>query len=157
VKLPNILQRGVVTATPNPPKSKNHLNPQTNITSLYVPSPCSMTYNALLSALNTEHKSYITKSIQICIYHKAFVWSVRWTGNCKKDKTGNVPITQHWDAFGQSLLPWKSNKYYIFWVRICSLRYPACNAHAPYYHLWPVRPYNIMNGTTFGGKKRCRT
>jgi len=27
----------------------------------------------------------------------------------------------------------KSNKYYIFWVCICSLRYPACKAHAPYY------------------------
>jgi hypothetical protein len=24
-------------------------------------------------------------------------------------------------------------KHYIFWVRVCSLSYPACNAHAPYY------------------------
>jgi len=29
--------------------------------------------------------------------------------------------------------------YYIFWLCIHSLRYPACNAHAPYCHLWPVR------------------
>ena len=39
---------------------------------------------------------------------------------------------------------------------ICSLRYPACNAHAPYCHLWPVRLYSIffflhflINGTIF--------
>jgi hypothetical protein len=29
-------------------------------------------------------------------------------------------------------------------VCICSLRYPACNAHAPYCHLWPARLYNIF-------------
>ena len=33
-----------------------------------------------------------------------------------------------------------------------SLRYPACNAHAPYCHLWPVRlssicPHYLNNGT----------
>jgi len=39
---------------------------------------------------------------------------------------------------------WKSNKYYIFWVCVCSLRYPACNEHAPHCHLWPVQLYNIF-------------
>ena len=39
----------------------------------------------------------------------------------------------------QPCLKWKSNKYYIFWVRIWSLKYPAWNAHAPYCRLWPVR------------------
>jgi len=29
-------------------------------------------------------------------------------------------------------------------VCVCSLRYPACNTHAPYSHLWPVRIYNIF-------------
>jgi hypothetical protein len=33
----------------------------------------------------------------------------------------------------------KSNKYYIYRVCVCSLRYPICNAHAPYCHLSPVR------------------
>ena len=37
----------------------------------------------------------------------------------------------YWGAFLQPLLQWKSNKYYIFWVCICSLSYPAYNAHAP--------------------------
>ena len=33
----------------------------------------------------------------------------------------------------ESLLPWKSNKYYItVYVRVCSLPYPACNSYAPY-------------------------
>ena len=31
------------------------------------------------------------------------------------------------------LLPWKSNKYHIFWVCVCSPIYPSCKAHAPYY------------------------
>jgi hypothetical protein len=46
--------------------------------------------------------------------------------------------------------------YYIFRVCVCSLRYPACNARAPYCRLWPVRLYNIfphylINGTILGG------
>jgi len=43
----------------------------------------------------------------------------------------------------QPLLQWKRN-YFIFWVCICSLRYPAHNAHAPYCHLWPASLYNIF-------------
>ena len=30
------------------------------------------------------------------------------------------------------MLQWKSNEYYIFYVSVCSFRYPACNALAPY-------------------------
>ena len=44
----------------------------------------------------------------------------------------------------QPLLHWKSKKYYICWVCVCSLRHPACNAHVPYCHLRPVRLYNIF-------------
>ena len=32
----------------------------------------------------------------------------------------------------------------LLWVCVCSLRYTACNAHAPYCHLWPVCLYNIF-------------
>jgi len=31
-----------------------------------------------------------------------------------------------------SLLPGHAS-YYIFWVCVCSLSYPGCKAHAPYY------------------------
>ena len=52
------------------------------------------------------------------------------------------------------MLQWKSSKYYIFWVCVWSLRYSACNPHAPY-HLWPVWcystfPHYLINGTIFG-------
>ena len=30
-------------------------------------------------------------------------------------------------------------------VCVCSLSYPACNAHAPYWHLWPATLYNIFS------------
>ena len=73
----------------------------------------------------------------------------------EEDKTGNVRIKWHREAFLQTLLKWKINKYYISWVCICSLSYLACTAHAPYCHLWPTRLYNTVthyptNGTTFG-------
>jgi hypothetical protein len=34
------------------------------------------------------------------------------------------------------------------YVCFCNLRYPACNAHAPYCHLWPARLYNIFHITS---------
>ena len=40
-------------------------------------------------------------------------------------KTDNVPLCV--------TMVTMENKYYIFWVSVCSLRYPACKAHAPYY------------------------
>jgi hypothetical protein len=56
----------------------------------------------------------------------------------------SLRITQHRGAFLQPLMPWKSNKCYTFRVCICSLRYTAWNAHAPY-HPWPARLYNIFS------------
>ena len=40
---------------------------------------------------------------------------------------------------------------------VCSLSYPACNAHAPYCHHWPVRlhsifPHYVTNSTIFEKK-----
>jgi hypothetical protein len=54
----------------------------------------------------------------------------------------------------QTLLQWNSNKYYIFWKCLCSLKYPACNAPAPYIFLWPawlydIFPHYLINCTTF--------
>jgi hypothetical protein len=45
---------------------------------------------------------------------------------------------------GVTILQRKSNEYYIFLVRACSLSNPARNAHAPYCHLWPARLYHIF-------------
>ena len=43
-------------------------------------------------------------------------------------------------------------------MSVCYISYPACNAHAPYCHLWYVRlchigPHYLINGTIFGEKK----
>ena len=44
---------------------------------------------------------------------------------------------------------------------VCSLRYPACNTHAPHYHLWPAGPYTIYTQYLINGKffdtKFCST
>jgi hypothetical protein len=67
--------------------------------------------------------------------------------------TGDVRI----NITSKPLLPWKSNKYYVFRVRVCSLSYPTRKAHAPYFLLWPVWLYHnvshyLTNSTTFGIK-----
>jgi hypothetical protein len=48
-------------------------------------------------------------------------------------KTGNAPVTWHWSSFAWKVLQWKSNKYYIFWVCVCSLTYPERKTRASYY------------------------
>jgi len=72
---------------------------------------------------------------------------------------GNITVQwtykSQWGAFTWPLLPWKSSKYYIFWVCVCSFCYPACKAHAPYCHMWSTLLYNtfphyLINGTIFG-------
>jgi len=57
----------------------------------------------------------------------------------------------------QPLFQRKSNKYYIFWVGVSSLRYPVCNVRAPYCHLLPVWLYSVfpqyfLKGTIFEKK-----
>ena len=58
----------------------------------------------------------------------------------------------------RALLKWKSNKYYIFWVWVCSLSYPTCSAHAPYYIVIrglsgsTVSFYVIVSGRIFVGE-----
>ena len=58
-----------------------------------------------------------------------------------KQARQNVCIPWHWGALAQPLLLWTCNTYYIFWVWVCSLRYEACKAHAPYCQTWF---YNIF-------------
>ena len=43
----------------------------------------------------------------------------------------------------------ESDNYYVFWVCVCSLRYPGYSAHAPYCHLCPVRLYHIFPNWRF--------
>jgi len=47
-------------------------------------------------------------------------------------------------CFNEPLLQWKSNKYYIIWLWICSFRYPACNTRAPYFDVWRARLHCIF-------------
>jgi hypothetical protein len=50
------------------------------------------------------------------------------------------------------MLQWKTNEYYIFWVCVCSVSYPACYAYAPHCHLWPALLYNIFPHYHISGK-----
>jgi len=50
-----------------------------------------------------------------------------------RNKIGSVHKTYYWGVFVCPLLPWKSSKYDIFWVCVCSLSYPACNEQVSHY------------------------
>ena len=39
----------------------------------------------------------------------------------------------------RALWQWQGSKDYVFQCVIYSLRYPTCNAHEPYCHLWPAQ------------------
>ena len=51
---------------------------------------------------------------------------------------------KHWGAFAKPLFQWKSNKCYVLWMFVCSLRYPASDAHALYFYLWTARFYHSL-------------
>ena len=50
----------------------------------------------------------------------------------------------YWGAIAQLLLQRKSDKYYVFSVSICRLRYRACNEDASFCHMWHGLLYNIF-------------
>jgi hypothetical protein len=81
----------------------------------------------------------------------------RWLSFTFEDnKAGKLRTTQQQGALVQTFLQCKIRKSYIFWVCVYSLSitYPASNAHAPYFHLWPaliysISPHYLKNGTIF--------
>jgi hypothetical protein len=70
--------------------------------------------------------------------------SIRNAANIQSEQVRQLRITQNGGSFVQKRLQWKSNRYYIFWVCVSRLRYPVCNAHAPYCYLWHVGLYSIF-------------
>ena len=45
---------------------------------------------------------------------------------------GNVSRNVRLRRHQATILKWKNDKYYIFWVHVCSLICTACKAHSPY-------------------------
>jgi hypothetical protein len=67
-------------------------------------------------------------------------------------------VRYHIRAFAWHFLTQKSNKYYIFWVCVCSLSYPPCKAQlfclVLYCRPWPlwchcIFLHNLINSTNF--------
>jgi hypothetical protein len=69
--------------------------------------------------------------------------------NCKLLDTvftntiGDVHITHLSGSFAQKCRRGKAISV-TYYECVCSLKYPACSAYAPYSHLWLARPYNIF-------------
>jgi len=74
------------------------------------------------------------------------------------NKTGNVHTCNTEACSCNHCCSGKSVRITYFECVSVVLKYPACNAHAPYCHLWPVRLYSIfphylLKGTIFEKKK----
>jgi hypothetical protein len=118
------------------------------------PSVFPSRHGLLLTSLNRQVNANEVKrrheSVNVSTLGHVNFDTLRYLAVLKVNNTGNVHITLHWGTFMQPLLRWRSNKYYKFWVCVCSPIYPACIAHAPYCHLMPAALYNtfhIINGT----------
>ena len=75
------------------------------------------------------------------------------------NKTSDLRICVTLKDIRPTMLQWKSNKYYIFQVCVCSLSYPARKAHAPcYIVICGLSGYNSfflhnpINGMNFRGE-----
>jgi hypothetical protein len=87
----------------------------------------------------------VSDSVRNIVFPVSWTWlSHCHATNFKSGEVRQCNVTWHLGAFALPLFPWIINEYYIFWVCFCCRRYPACPAHAPYYHLCPVRIYHIF-------------
>jgi len=71
----------------------------------------------------------------------------------RETKTGNIVSVQTWHCgtLASTMLPWKSNTFYIFWVCVCRLSYPACNIIG-LSSCTILFPQFLINGKIFGKK-----
>lgn len=68
---------------------------------------------------------------------------------------GNVGITYYWGAFPWPLLPRKRGITH--YEGVCSLSYPPCNAHAPYYTIICCLSVSTYFSTLFHERQEFRT
>jgi len=97
---------------------------------------------------NTDGSSIYSSTVHcydiLLLFVKSTNSAICYHLKTKAHKWGNLRITEHVGTFMKLFLQWKTSKYYIFSVCVCRLSYPACNAHAPYCHLWSAPSHNIF-------------
>jgi hypothetical protein len=98
--------------------------------------------------LNTERTFFFSAS-RCTVLHIWWQTELGWIW-WQQDRQCAIHVTL--TRFHVTIVAVERNKYYIFWICVCSLRYPACNAHVPYCHLWPawlrnIFPHYLINGT----------
>ena len=109
------------------------------------------------TALGSQRACVFSSYSRSCTYTKGTLTHTTICPSRVYYMEGNVRTAQHWGAFAQPPLPWKTNKYRIFWVYVCSLSYAEYKAHELFCYLWPVQlyhalPHFLTNGKIFGGK-----
>jgi hypothetical protein len=91
-------------------------------------SPTTVLDNSILCQrdqylLSNQHIITWNQNISYTIGHKI--------QKLKKTSTVHINVTSR--RVRVSIVGKKKKQYYIFWKYVCSLSYPACKAHAPYY------------------------
>jgi hypothetical protein len=97
--------------------------------------------------LHTCHESkYYTQTTRVYLSFELMSSTCYYEKEKDRQCTYNVTVR----PIRATIVAVKLNKYYIFWVCICSLRYTARKTHEPCCHLWPVllcnmSPYHRTN------------
>jgi hypothetical protein len=85
--------------------------------------------------------SLVQELQKLLLFRSCQYWKRKLTKEQDKQCTSNVTLRN----VRETITAVEGNKCYITCVWICGLRYPACNAHSPYCHLWPAPLYNIFS------------
>ena len=68
----------------------------------------------------------------------------KWCGFQEQNNTVNVRVTWHWLCCSCNCCWSRKVIRIIYYVCVCTMRFPACNAHALYCQLWPAPFHSIF-------------
>jgi hypothetical protein len=97
--------------------------------------------NSTMWAANTDKLKHLWKWKVILYEHNDRVWWCLYCGICQQDRQCTYSVTLR---RVRATIVAVEKQWVLLIVSVYSLRYPACNAHAPYCNLWPTSLYNIL-------------
>jgi hypothetical protein len=95
-------------------------------------------YILMKDVLHTQQRQFVAVNKVDCVKMRMGRTEISWWVRVKVFhiellKTGNGRINITSRHVRVTMVAVGRIKYYIFWVYVCSLSYPACNAHEPHY------------------------
>jgi len=126
------------------PREANIMNICTKPSKLMVSFTCEpLKYKIVSAIIRTMEKGFkYTEDLTFRCKFTSRYLSRSYDRHCSKQDrqcTYNITLKRV-----RVVIVFMEKKYYMFWVRVCSHSYPACNAHAPYCHRRPAPLYSIF-------------